>query len=482
MKFYRSPLFFAITLFLRMQEYRTQILLRSAGIFVFFVLLSPWMFPRAVFGEVREYPIIIDPGHGGADSRRLDDKWDPITGKYLSYYLSGMKYKDYYEYKIMMDLSRDLKKILDLTRTDEGWIEFQELLKTFSPQKEFVRIRFRTDLTHDEVWNERFSDPEAPHVNDDYRLYDFPEDPNEPSRIMPGRWTYANQKEPYLIVSLHMNPAGAGHPGGMAGVLTPGYRTFDLIRKIHLNQESIRKFKKLPWVQKGKWLISDPGWSVYESARADAWVYFHGYRSNKSGTGIWEAKNRGIRYNMVTWPYRDPPGWEKIARLREPGPYSLDYTKFRSEGKFFDRERSDPEKWRREDGYLGFGGDNHLATDELMRFVQLGVRNQVPDRNKRSGLGPINPPYISAYGLPTFVNAIVAYLEIGYLDRKRDRTLMLEHRMETARSLAVGIYSLFAGLKIKHNPKSPYHPRGKAVDFEKYENYKEGNYFKLVAQ
>ena len=429
----------------------------------------------AIFAqEVPSYNIVIDPGHGGAIPDRKDDKWDPLEKKYQDYYSYGMQANGYHEHKVVLELSKKVKHYVNLTTTDSGWVEFEKILKELSPQKQFKRIELVTHMTREDSWDERSSDPNKPGLNDPYRLYDFPDSSN---KMQMGRVSYINSKKPHLVISLHLNPSGKGHPGGMAAVISPGFKTFDTIRKIHLNQLPVSRFKKMKWYD--KWLITEPGWNKYQSARSDTWVYFHGYRTLKDGSGPWLGKNRGFRYNMITWNYSDPEGWEKTAIERGPGQYAVKYSEFKPEGKFWEREQAPPEQWRREDGPLGFGGDNYFASDELLRFVQYGVRELNPAKRPNNAIGPMQPPYVSTYSLPTFTNAICAYLEIGYLDRSRDRSLVMETGDEVAKSIAVGIYSLFNGLKLKKH-YGPYFPKGKKLNFSKYENYEKGNYFKIV--
>ncbi|MCB1308158.1 MAG: N-acetylmuramoyl-L-alanine amidase [Leptospiraceae bacterium] len=427
-----------------------------------------------------QYTVVLDPGHGGAPLRRPDDKWDVVTGKYLSYYAPGMTARDengrlLHEHLVTLDLARAVKQYLDWTHSDQGWRKFSELLNEFSDQNTYERIVIDARMSRKDSWNHRFRSTEHPEVNAPYRLYDFP-DP-ESGKMRNGRISFINRLQPHLVVSLHTNPAGAGHDGGMAAVLSPGYETFEMIRRIHLNDKPVSFFQQSPWY--GKWLVTDPGWSQYEAARADTWVYFNGWRTNRSGTAIDRNKNRGIRYNMFNWRYRDPPGWEKLHDESEPGPYATAFREFRAEGPFWDRERGQAESWRREGGVMGYGGDNHLATDELMRFVQYGVRRLEPGMRSDAAIGPILNPYVSTYSLPTFVNAICAYLEIAHLNRLRDRKLIIQHRDEVARSLAVGIYSLFRGLHLR-GEIGPYQPRGNPIQFERYENLPEGNYFERV--
>jgi len=418
----------------------------------------------------------MDPGHGGAIVPRKDDKWDPVTRQYLDFYLSGMMYNQYTEQEIVLDLSKKVRKYLELTRSDDGWLEFEKILRLFSDQKDFERVRFKIDMAREDGWQNRGKPVTDPEVNAPYRMYDYP-NPARDMRMEMGRVSYINSKQPYLVLALHLNPAEGTNPGGMGAVLSPGYPTFDLLRRITLGQAPADAFYKLPWAD--KWLISDPGFTQFESAKGDAWVYFHGYRMLKNNTP-WLGKNRGIRWNMITWKYSDPPGWEKLAAKAGPGPYAIKYAEWKPEGKFWDRERSPMELWRHEGGPLGYGGDNHYASDELLRFVQMGVPIQVPERRAPGSMGEIVPPFVSTYGLPTFSNAIIAYLEIGHLNRDRDRTMVLQNSEELARSLAAGIYSLFRGLSVKKTGK--VRPKGAPLNFAKYENAPGGNYFRAVTE
>lgn len=426
------------------------------------------------------YPVVIDPGHGGYHTAGPDDKWDPVTGDYLSPFYYGAvdrRTRRYREHILVLDLSQRVKHYLDWTREPEDWPKFQALLREFTgrPDAEFERIILdasmsRTDnyRTHEyKSWEDR---------NAPYRLYDYPD---KNGRMRPGRISEINQQEPYLVLSLHMNPAPPGHPGGMAAVLAPGYATFAMIRDIHLGKRPMSDFEEGPW--HGKFLVTDYGWTQYQAARADASVYFNGFRTSRDGERPNENKNRGIRSNLISWRYAEEDGWERNYDPEAPGPYAQDWEKWRPEGPFWDRERGQAEEWRREGGPLGYGGDNHYASDELMRFVQYGVRKLAPELRGDAGPGPINKPFVSTYSMPTLVNAVNAYLEIGYIDVAKDRELVIAYREEVARSLAVGVYSLFRGIETERGEGlGPYYPRGEPVQWERYEELPEGNYFKIV--
>lgn len=447
----------------------------------FLLLLSLLSCDTPAFGTP-VYDVVVDPGHGGAPTQRNDDMWDPVTKRYLNVYNMGMKYGKHHEYQLVLQISKKVHAYLKLTESESGWKRFEEMLRVFSPQKDFQRIVLRSTMSRTDNWEDRKISEDDPHVNAPYRHYDFPAKGNA-NKMEPGRLSFINHTHPYLVLSIHLNPAGPGQTGGMAAVLAPGFRTFDHMRQITLGKKPRSSFSKLPW--SCCWLKNQAGWNEEEVALADTWVYFHGYWTNKQNTAPWLEKNRGLRYNMISWNYRDADGWESKAAKQGPGPYAIKYAEFVPEGRFWDREKAAPEAWRREVAVPGtqtkWGGDNHYASDELMRFVQYGLRTLKPEMRKNGAIGGIVDPFVSTYGLPTLVNAISAYLEIAHLNVERDRNMVLHQQDEIARSLAVGIYSLFAGLQLRPGYKGPYRPTAKPLDFGKYENYEKGNYFKIVA-
>jgi hypothetical protein len=79
------------------------------------------------------------------------------------------------------------------------------------------------------------------------------------------------------------------------------------------------------------------------------------------------------------------------------------------------------------------------------------------------------------------INAISAYIELGYLDRKFDRTILTQKQEEIAKGIAVGIYSLLTGFE-EISIKSKFRPSGKAIDFEKYRVSDEKTYFDIVTE
>ena len=431
------------------------------------------------------HTIVIDPGHGGSniitDNKRLrSDRWDPVQKRYLSYYSEGMKHGMIHEHRHMLSLAKRVNYYLSLTRTPWGWQEFSNILRAFSAatQKNFPRLLFLTHMTRQDSWREHYLVPNKQEVNNLYRLYDYPDSRN---RNRHGRLSFINAIQPSLVLSLHATPAPKDHAGGMAAVLSPGYRSYNMVRQISSGDLDKIAWKDSLW--NGKILPTELGWDQFESMRGDAWVYLHGYRSNQDGTAPNFDAARGIRHNLISWRYRESIDWHKYYNPDKPGPYALNYTDFIAEGRFWDRERGAAEGWRREDGPLGYGGDNHYASDELMRFVQYGVRILDTSMQAAGKIGAILDPYASAYALPIYVNAIVAFLEIAHLNIDNDLDFLVGQQENIAKSLAVGIYSLYAGIQLAPLPesKNPYPPRSQALDFKKYRELPEGNYFKATS-
>jgi len=81
--------------------------------------------------------------------------------------------------------------------------------------------------------------------------------------------------------------------------------------------------------------------------------------------------------------------------------------------------------------------------------------------------------------VPLHVNAINAFIELGYLNRARDRFILTRKQEVMAEGIAVGIYSLLNGLAPK-NQKYRYVPRGKKLDLDKYRITEDESYFDVV--
>lgn len=444
-----------------------------AWLLAFLTLSNPlysWDPPR--------YKIIIDPGHGGNNQSPFEefgDKYDTLSGKFLEKYKPGASHKDRFEREIVLQLSQEVKKILDLTQSESGFREFQKIASHYTKSK-ISPIRFDSVMTREDDYT-RYTWKDGEDQNLKYRMYDFPN--KKTGQKVLGRISEINQAKPYLILSLHLTPGFANHPGGMAAVIAPPYRVFQNLRMISNGKASPKSFTDSHYAN---WLQFVSSWSHLENAMTDAWIYFHGYWATRNGKKTDLNRFSGYRQNMITWRYADIPGWEELAKIGGKGPYAKSHEEFIARGKFWNRERGQGERWRRDGGPEKFGGDNLYASNELLRFVQYGIRDRVRDKNgKPAEIGPIHPPYISTYSMPTYTNAISAFLEIGYIDNDRDMRYIQGHTRVVAESLAVGIYSLFRGIKPVPKKGIAYTPKGKKLGFEKYEKLEGSNYFHIVA-
>jgi len=446
---------------------------RFSAFFITYISILFSTFP--IYSDaIKKFKIVIDPGHGGTKQTPYEiygDKYDTVSGRYLEPYKNGAIFKERTESDIVLQVGKEIKEILDLTKTKKGFKKFQTYIKLFS-DSDVPWIKIESVMTREDSYIDR-NYREKDDKNESYRLYDYPD--FKTGVMKEGRLSFINKEEPNIVVSLHINDMGSKSDtdnGGMGVVLTPSYQTFELLKRISEKKTEPEQFLNSPW---NNWMIFEKGWSPLENAIADAWIYFHGYWPTKDGSRANLDRFEGFRYNMVTWKYKDDDGWEEKVSNRE-GPYSLDHTLFRPIGKYWDRERGKPEILKREKGSEGFGGDNHYAGMELLRFLQYGLRIEINSNDTYKSPNLILAPYVSTYSLPALVNAISAYLEIGDIRSNKDIYFLTQKRKKTAISIAVGIYSLCNGLEIRKND-SPYIPKGKRLEFEKYINKNGKSYF-----
>lgn len=222
------------------------------------------------------FRIVVDPGHGGIakdPKAQHGDKYDSVTQTYLETYKQGTEHGSVTERKVVLDLAKEVHRVLKLTETEAGWKEFEGYLKLFSKKSDFQRVILESKLTRESSFDD---DPNSDDPNALYRLYDFPDQKTGVRRK--GRLSKINELKPQLVLSLHLNPASKGQTGGMGAVLTPGYKTFSKLKNISAKKNSPNGFTNGPW---SEWLIFQSGWSKLENAIADTWIYFHGYWPKK---------------------------------------------------------------------------------------------------------------------------------------------------------------------------------------------------------
>ncbi|MDH4261962.1 MAG: N-acetylmuramoyl-L-alanine amidase [Spirochaetia bacterium] len=427
-----------------------------------------------------KYTVVLDPGHGGLSLNPVSlhgDKYDPVGKKYLSPYQQGADYKNLYESEIAYEIAVGVKNLLDLSRSREGRLQLHKILLKYDKNAEAPKEAINVIMSRDDGYPmkdfERLDGKTDRDYNAPYRLFDFPDFTTSKRSL--GLISRINAHEPDLVVSLHLDSVGPTN-GAMAPVVTPGYETYkqaiDYINGTDSEKRKIKsEFKKSPYLN---WIQMDSSRSAFEWFLCDAWIYFTGYWSYKDGLNPDPFLFRGIRQDYISWKYQGK-SWDFRADETKPTPIHL--KSFIPSGEFWKRELSEPEKWRRENGTEGVGGDNLYSANELLRFIRLGLlANQAMPEQK---LPDIREPHWSTWSLPTYINAISAYIELGFLNNKYDRERIEKFKEIHAEAIAVGIYSLFYGLHIS-DLKAKDLPTGKALDLNKYKTYNDSDYFKSV--
>ncbi len=401
--------------------------------------------------------------------KKHGDRYDSISNQYLSHYMTGTTYGKLEERIITYNIAYKVKNILDLTLKEGDFNKFKEILNKFSKDNNPARIILQVNLSRGDSLNKTGVDDEDP--NADYRHFDFIDRTGNES---PGRISFINSYKPHLVVSLHCDFQAPVFYRGINPVISAPYSILYNGLKFLKGGEKSRDFyfksRYLDWFTESnsrtgfKWFLKDVS------------VYFTSFPvDNKLKNG---GKFLGYTYNMVSWKYKDDKGWEDDARNHLANTqYAIKAADFSPQGKFWDREQSLYETYRRDGGIEGFGGDNLYASSEIIRYILLSLYRS---DSRFAGL-KLGKPYISVWSLPILVNAISAYIELGYLKNKRDRFYLTEKQDEIAEGIAAGIYSLFAGLR-PNDSKFKYMPYGKSIDFDKYKLPSGESYFDIVTQ
>jgi N-acetylmuramoyl-L-alanine amidase len=422
--------------------------------------------------EFPVYRVALDPGHGGISMiprSQHGDRYSKLKKKYLSNYGEGAKYRRISEHLVAYQIAEKVSKLLKLTETGEGYKEFKSILEKYSASHA-ERIVIMTMLSRENSKNhaeiEKREDPNA-----EFRLFDYPD---KNGKIRYGRISKINHFKPQLVVSLHCDVYAPRDHRGITSIIVPPYRFFkkgfDFLKD---RSQSINFFRKTPYM--AYWFIESTRRSSFQWFVSDASIYFTGYKLKKDYS-VDHDEFLGYKQNMVTWSYADQEGWEAYAEKHPANSsYSIDAATFKGDNSYWKREMSIYEEYRRAQGIEGYGGDNFYASQEIIRFMLASLNN---NKLNHSVQRPGNP-YGSVWSLPLLVNAVVAYIELGYLSQPRFRYLFSKKQDELAEGIAVGIYSLFTGVKYR-DKRFKYAPKGKRIDFEKYKVSDKETYFDIV--
>ena len=413
------------------------------------------------------YKVVIDPGHGGISKQPMSihgDRYDSISKKYLDNFRDGAAVYNLKEHEIVYSIAAKVEKILKLCGEDGDFYKFTEILKKYTdeqPQRIIISYMLSRGPSLKEKDADSMEDPNA-----EFRVFDYPD---KQGNMKPGRLSKINSFKPQLVVSLHL--AGFASPDfiAMNPVILPPNSFLQngllLLRK----KISDSFFFGSPYQD---WFDESNKRSSFQWFLNDVSLYYNSYPLHKN-LKTDTANFKGYRHNMVSWKYKDEDGWEKFAESHPTFTrYSELYEDITPTGKFWDREKSIYEDYRRSGGYEGFGGDNAYASYELIRYMLYAMNlkgyssiSHVPGK-----------PYISIWVVPHHINAVSSFIELGYLNRPQDRYMLLNKQNELAEGIAVGIYSMLTGMKLKDN-KFKHKPKGLKIDFDKYKMPNNKTYF-----
>lgn len=420
--------------------------------------------------ELPVYRVVIDPGHGGisiTDKQKHGDRYDKISGEYKSYYAEGAKRKNINEHLIVYSIAEKTVSLLKHCSTEGDFEKFRKILNKYTNEK-VKRVYIETHLSRGPSVSKKkagkMKDPNA-----EFRLYDYP---GENGEINPGRISKINSFNPHIVVCLHLAASAPPDYLGMNPILAPPYKVLQT-GLLNLQKGGSRSINDCGILE--SWFRDSVKISPQLAYYKDVVNYFTGFDLNRDYT-VNQEKFNGYKYNMTNWDYADEPGWNETAKLHKAGTrYSNNIKTFKEEGAYWEREKSVHEQFRRGENFENFGGDNSLSSYEIIRYILLSLdKKGISRKDKIPGKA-----FISTWSIPLMVNAVCAYIELGYLNRPWDKEVLLRRHDEIAEGVAVGIYSLFAGIE-KIEGKFKYNPSGQSIDFEKYRVSPEKTYFDLA--
>ena len=365
------------------------------------------------------YRVVLDPGHGGRNIRPhsvYGDKYDLLSEQYLDSFRPGAYYDGVWENEETYFIARMVQDHLFLTQSEEGKKIFQSILQKYTRQ--YIREvgTINVFLSRENSYSALYFDIRED-LNIPYRIYDYRD--IKTNQIKKGRISKINAFKPHLVVSIHLTRGRKNKIGGLNAVITPGYPTYklaiDYVKKRRSKYHIKQKFNNSPYQD---WFLTKSR-DQFRSFLLDSWIYFTGYWCKPHGLSYLENKFRGYRHNMVTWRYKDKGNWHLQAR-KHPHytPYSKSLKTISLKGAFWQRERSEPEVWRREKGYENYGGDNLYASHEILRYIRKGLLiNEIESKKRPAAF--IRPLYF--YMVGTYLHKRNCRLPGNRLFRYRSR-------------------------------------------------------------
>lgn len=417
-----------------------------------------------------EYRVVLDPGHGGLllqPQTLHGDRYDPLSGKYLSSFRPGAVHAGLRESVLMYSIAEKAEKYLRLTYTRNSFSEFIKIMSKYGI-KPVGHSVIKTYVSRDKsITPDSFNETGDP--NGPYRIFDYPAADGSTAE---GRMTYINRMRPQLVISLHCDYSPSPKHQGFAAIILPPFSSFKSGLEHYSKPDRGRFFSDLPR-EADCWLLktnNDP----FASFVNDSILYFSSYQLNLPEFEIDSNQFLGYKQNMIKWSYSDFPYWKKEA-FQANGPYSRDPRNFTPETRFWKREMSVYENYKRDGGPEGYGGDNNYAASEIIRYMLAALEMR--------GIKDVyaKDPYYSSWLLPVLLNAINAYIEIGYLTDYRFRFILTEKSDAIAEAVAVAAYSLLAETSGKNSGLFINPPKKERINLDKY-NINNTSYFDLVGE
>ena len=275
----------------------------GSAIIMLVLLLHP---ESCMQSEQPVFRVILDPGHGGLSMRnkqRNGDRYDLLSGKYLSFFQEGASYKGIREHVIVYNISRKVKAILDLCAPGGDFARFSKILARYTdaePERIYIAATLsRGDSSKTEELKSREN------MNGEFRIYDYP---GNDGKIKPGRISRMNLIKPHLVVSLHLanycDPAFLGMNPVIVGPYSLMHKGLLYLQGKRGDRDFFKRSRYTDWFHESNRRGSF-GWFLKDTS-----VYFTSYPNNRKYR-IDATDFKGYRYNMVTWAYRDKDGDRK---------------------------------------------------------------------------------------------------------------------------------------------------------------------------
>ena len=449
------------------------------------------------------FKVLLDPGHGGRGEPRgtvHGDNWDPALGEFLTGYLNGgsrtVNRITYTEAEIVLALGKRVKLWLDKTQDDKKWPEFEALIRGYQDMQKMPvrRVWIDCKMTRDSSYLDH-PDAANPNVNKYFRLFDGPDTlPATPTTpTFPGRLSKLNATAADLMIGLHANDSINPGLRGNTALFVPPYQIYESFRQVLIGQKPWDDIHNSPYFT--YWSFSKPPGSRKPEMLEDVSRYF--LDGGAGSAHSHNASQRVGRADRTQWHYRSQT------------PVEHHDLKDKFDGPYWERERSVFEGYRRAGGPEEIGGDNLFSGQELVRFIRYAlwrdflkkpgplpfpaqpvhqgraaaVDPDAPPPGQAGGTGLLTtygasfppeaylgrhaPPLCSDWLISLYTNSVAAYLEVAYLSNPADLWL-LDNKLDViAEGIAVGVYSLLSGLKVRELPGLAS-PRGAPVDWDRY--------------